>query len=126
MIKRERTFDVQPFHDRPARAISKTPPPIRMIAKNFPSLANIILGDVMNFYPAQVKKPTPQCKCPSFLPARPQQRQRFINHVISGDQGKLVRTKPSQHRRMVRIIGNDARIPRASINEDAHGFSGSR
>ena len=124
-VKRQRSPDVQAFHDDFAGTISKTPTAAGIITKKCPGIAKIRFRNHVESHPAEIEELPAEGDRTVLLTASAQQCQDFINDVIGCEQRAVILANPRQGLHMPGIGGNNYRVPWACVHKNAHGFFGS-
>ena len=89
VVKREGVLDSKTFHDDVRRAVSKAPHLVDKILENFKGFSAILLTNPFNCCRLSCKQFATSGDRAAVLAASAKKRQKLINHLVSGNEGRL-------------------------------------
>ena len=119
-VESEGPRDSEAFDEEFAGAVGKAPVLVGKPLEYLPRSHHIGFAEMMHARDLPRKEPPPQSHRAAALTTHPEQRQRFIHHVVAGEDRITVAIKLGDRGLVVRIGRHDQGKPRAGIDED-HG-----
>ena len=96
VVKREGVLDSKTFHDDVGRAVSEAPRLVDKILEDFKfkGFSEILLTNPFNCCRLSCKQFATSGDRAAVLAASAKKRQKLINHLVSGNEGRFVSSKP--------------------------------
>ncbi len=125
LVKREGFPDVEPFDERPARAVGKAPSFVAVLLEGTPGRFVVWLGDPLDAGEWRGSETTTEGECLSEVLSSPEKRECLRYDETGGDKGLGVVLEPGDGYRVVLVSGYVESVEGARVNKDhLMGFSG--